>query len=125
MDKRFVESPNFLEWVRAHPPSWDETYVALQKTLMADPNVGRVMKGCGGLRKVRIPDPGRGKGKRGGARVIYLHVPEADWIYMMDIYDKNKREDLSPKKRKLLAELAAGYRAAAIASTLRSKEEES
>ena len=50
---------------------------ALQRELMNDPESGAVMPGCGGLRKIRIADPGRGKGKRGGARVIYLHVPEA------------------------------------------------
>ena len=47
---------------------------------MADPEKGDVIKGCGGLRKVRVADPKRKKGKRRGARIIYLHVPEARWF---------------------------------------------
>ena len=49
----------------------------------------------------------RGKGKRGGARVIYLHVPEAKWFFMLDIYDKDEQEKLSAGEKKTLSNLAA------------------
>jgi len=61
------------------------------------------MQGCGGLRKLRWFDTRRGKGKRGGLRVCYLHLPEVSKVYMMDIYEA---EDLSPAQRKLLAKVA-------------------
>jgi hypothetical protein len=74
---------------------------------MDNPKKGAVMPGCGGLRKVRTPDPKRGKGKRSGARVIYLHNPEAKWFYLLDIYDKDEREDLSAAQKQELSTLVA------------------
>jgi hypothetical protein len=124
MKKRFIESTAFTEWVQGHAPAWDETYAALQQRLMEGPDLGRVIPGCGGLRKARIADPKRGKGKRGGARIIYLHVPEADWIYLLDIYDKDERADLSPDEKKILAELAEQLKAEARAAAGRAPKAE-
>lgn len=77
----------------------------LQQELMDNPEKGAVMPGCGGLRKVRVADPKRGKGKRGGARVIYLYVPEAKWFFMLDIYGKDEKDDLSAGEKKSLLKL--------------------
>src|SRR5690348_3527472 len=55
----------------------DEALRSLQNLLLADPRRGDPIPGCGILRKLRFGEPGRGKGKRGGVRVIYLHTPEA------------------------------------------------
>ena len=49
----------------------DAAYLDLQNELMANPQAGDVIEGTGGLRKLRQADPRRGKGKRGGFRVIY------------------------------------------------------
>jgi hypothetical protein len=68
------------------------------------------MPGCGGLRKVRIADPRRQKGKRGGARVIYLHIPEANQFLMLDIYGKNEKDDLTSTEKKDLRDLAREYK---------------
>ena len=72
------------------------------------------MPGCGGLRKVRCGDPSSGKGKRGGLRIIYLYVPEAFRIDLIDVYGKDEKDDLSPHEKKLLARLAAATREEAI-----------
>ena len=64
------------------------------------------MPGCGGLRKIRAADPKRGKGKRGGARVIYLHVPAAKRFYLLDVYGKDEKADLSANEKKQLRQLA-------------------
>lgn len=82
--------------------------------LLEDPHAGAVMPGCGGLRKMRAPDRRRGKGTRGGLRIIYLDVPERDWVFMLDIYDKDERDDLTAVERKQLAALAAALRHTAI-----------
>jgi hypothetical protein len=74
--------------------------------LMDNPDRGDVMPGCGGLRKIRTADPRRGKGKRGGARVIYLYVPEAKWFFMLDAYDKDEQDDLTAAEKKVLSGLA-------------------
>lgn len=64
------------------------------------------MPGCGGLRKLRMPDAGRGKGKRGGFRVIYLDLPEVARIHLIKLYDKSEKDDLSSDDRKILRTLA-------------------
>lgn len=99
----FIESTEFTKWVASDLP--DETYAELQEELMDNPEKGAVMPGCGGLRKVRVADPKRGKGKRGGARVIYLYVPEAKWFFMLDIYGKDEKDDLSAGEKKSLLKL--------------------
>jgi hypothetical protein len=104
----FIESTEFTQWVSAHLP--DDAYAALQQELLDDPLKGRVMPGCGGLRKIRTPDPRRGKGKRGGARVIYLYVPEAKCFFMLDVYDKDEQEKLSSSEKKTLAALATEFK---------------
>jgi hypothetical protein len=108
MKKTFIETTSFTKRVASFLD--DETFAVLQLELMVDPQKGKVMPGCGGLRKVRIGIPGRGKGKRGGARVIYLDVPEANWILLLDIYGKDEKDDLTASQKKLLRELAQAFK---------------
>ena len=92
----------------------DKAYSELQKELTEAPKRGDVMKGCGGLRKVRMKDVSRGKGKRGGARVIYLYITEVDRIDFIAIYGKNEQDDLTVKQKRELKELAARAKGEAI-----------
>jgi len=114
MKATFVETTEFTRAVADFLP--DEAYAKLQQRLMVNPDEGKVMPGCGGLRKVRTADPKRGKGKRGGARVIYLHVPTAKRFYLLDIYGKDEKEDLSAAEKKQLRQLAEQLKKEAIAS---------
>ena len=68
------------------------------------------MQGTGGLRKIRWPDPRRGKGKRGGLRVIYLYLPMARLIVFLDVYDKDEAEDLTTEDKKTFSVLAKAIR---------------
>lgn len=117
MRATFVEVTGFTEALAGLLP--DEDYARLQIQLMGDPEAGDVMPGCGGLRKVRTPDPLRRKGKRGGARVIYLHVPEARRFYMIDVYGKDEKDDLSAAEKKVLKKLAGRLAAEAVAANRR------
>jgi len=108
MNAVFIESKEFTEWVSEYLP--DEAYAQLQQELMDNPQKGTVMPGCGGLRKVRSGAPRLGKGKRGGARVIYLYAPEARWFFMLDIYDKDEQEKLSAAEKNVLAKLAQEFK---------------
>src|SRR5580700_5731939 len=103
MNLTFVEMPWFTERLKSRLD--DESYRAFQNELSANPEKGKTMGGCGGLRKVRFGDPSRGKGKRGGLRVIYLYVPEAFRIDLIDIYGKDEKDDLTPAEKKILARL--------------------
>jgi hypothetical protein len=82
----------------------DETYGELQAELVKDATRGKVIQGTGGLRKIRMA--ARGKGKRGGARVIYCFVPVDETIYMIFVYDKGEADDLTSDQKKTLKVLA-------------------
>jgi hypothetical protein len=74
----FVELPLFTEQITNLVD--DAVYGLFQKDLMRQPDRGDVISQSGGLRKVRMRLPGRGKS--GGARVIYLHLPKYDTIVL-------------------------------------------
>lgn len=107
----FIETAAFT--ARASQFFSDDNYSELQALLMNAPDAGKVIPGCGGMRKIRLSDPKRGKGKRGGMRLIYLNVPEHDWIFLVEIYNKGERETLGPKQKKHLREIAEQCKAAA------------
>lgn len=81
----------------------DDEYTALQTLLMARPDVGKVIRGSGGIRKLRWAI--RGKGKSGGARVIYYWVPRKDHIYLLTAYTKGEREDIDADTLKRIRRL--------------------
>jgi mRNA-degrading endonuclease RelE of RelBE toxin-antitoxin system len=100
MRATFVETKSFT----ASLPDYltDEEYRALQQVLLENPMAGDVMQGTGGFRKLRWPDSRRGKGKRGGLRVIYYWIGQDKKIWMFAIYDKDEMADLSPSEKKAL-----------------------
>ena len=74
-----------------------------QLALLLRPEAGKIIRGSGGLRKIRWKYVS--SGKRGGLRIIYFwDVPE-DRIYMLLIYKKSKQEDLTPNQLKILRNL--------------------
>ena len=97
----FVEFPNFTK--RVTELLSDEEYRRLQAALIANPQLGDLIRGTGGLRKARWAAHGRGK--RGGVRVIYYWVTKRHQMLMLLIYPKNARDDLTADERKLLAKL--------------------
>ncbi len=120
--KTFVETTEFSKWQPRFLPGG--SYAELQKELVANPQKGDVMPGCGGLRKARIADPKRQKGKRGGARVIYLHIPEAGQFLMLDVYGKGEKDDLTPAEKKDLRELAREYKRLIIEAAKQANQEQ-
>jgi hypothetical protein len=81
----------------------DDEYRLLQEELVARPDAGRLIRGAGGLRKVRWA--AKGHGKRGGIRVIYYwHVAE-DQLLMLLAYAKNEQDDLTPRQRAVLRKI--------------------
>jgi hypothetical protein len=78
----------------------DDEYKQLQLTLLARPETGAIIRGSGGLRKVRWSI--RGRGKRGGVRVIYYWVTAQDRLLMLLIYAKNVQDNLSPEQLRTL-----------------------
>lgn len=94
----FFEAPWFTEDLEDYLT--DEEYRQLQEYLSANPRSGDVIRGTGGIRKIRWMQESRGKGKRGGVRVIYFFLASDNRILMISIYDKDTRDDLSTRDRK-------------------------
>ena len=95
---RFVETPMFTTALQRHLE--DEQYRHLQIALMLRPEQGAVMRGSGGLRKVRWAKAGAGK--RGGFRIIYYWAPAEGAFYMLYIYSKAEQQDLTPTQMRVL-----------------------
>lgn len=70
----------------------DDEYRSLQDALAENPQLGEVIQGTGGFRKMRWADQRRGKGKRGGLRVVYFYFEEDEQIWMLTVYGKDEAE---------------------------------
>jgi len=80
----------------------DDEYRQLQVEMQANPLAGDVMPRTGGFRKLRWQDTRRGKGKRGGLRVIYYWLSDDGQFWMFAIYDKDELENLTSDQEKAL-----------------------
>jgi hypothetical protein len=96
-----IETSLFTKQVRVAMS--DEEFRALQLHLMLRPDAGDLISGSGGLRKLRWRLPGRGK--RGGARIIYFWSSAAGRIFLLYLYPKNVRSDVSPAELRILRKL--------------------
>ena len=99
----FVELPPF-ERYRADYLD-DDAFLRLQRLLMTNPEAGALISGAGGLRKLRFGDERRGKGKRGGLRVIYYWWDAGLQFWLFTIYDKDEMSDLTKAQRETLKQM--------------------
>ena len=84
----------------------DDEYRALQNTLVENPERGDIIKGGGGIRKLRHAVQGRGKS--GGVRVIYYWVKDDHQIFMLVVYPKTKKDNLTDRETAILRECVKG-----------------
>ena len=78
----------------------DDDLSQLQKAISEKPQGHPVIRGTGGVRKIRVALEGRGKSN--GVRVIYGDFPEHGIVYLFDAYPKSEKEDITEDERKLL-----------------------
>jgi hypothetical protein len=98
-----AETPLFL---RQAAGVWDEAeHDAFVTFIASNPTVGVVIPEAGGVRKVRWSRSG--SGKRGGARVIYFYHDAGRPLYLLMVYAKARREDLTPDEKRTVRALAA------------------
>ena len=98
----FVELPAFARRLADYLD--DEDYRRLQNALLDNPETGDVIKDAGGLRKMRFADARRGKGKRGGLRIIYYLWLGGRQFWMFTLYDKDEMDDMTVKERHAFAD---------------------
>ncbi len=104
----FIETKIFTQQITSLMS--DPEYRILQNDLLADPKAGNVIENSGGLRKIRFGIKGRGKGKRGGVRIIYFYHDVKDRIYLLVSYRKNEKDDLSAKELEILRNITRGLK---------------
>jgi hypothetical protein len=102
----FIETPIFTEAITKFIS--DDSYLELQKHLADNPEVGSLIQGTGGLRKIRWS--AKGHGKRGGIRIIYYYYVINSVVYMFLAYPKNEKDNLTPKEKKYLKLLLEDYK---------------
>jgi hypothetical protein len=98
-----IETPEFLS--AASRLFDDAEHAALIVYLATHPTAGSIIRGTGGIRKVRWALAGRGK--RGGARVIYFFHSDRMPLVALTTFAKNEREDLTPRDRNTLRQVTA------------------
>lgn len=99
MTREFVETDLFRKTWRAMGLKDDELAV-LQDMILMNPHIGDVIPDTGGARKLRIQLEGRGK--RGGARVIYVDIFESEVIYLLLAYPKNVQDNMTQAQKKTI-----------------------
>jgi len=96
----FIETSAFTKRVTGYLT--DDEYLGLQMFLLERPDAGQIVRGAGGVRKLRWAMTGRGKS--GGLRVIYYWRVSNDEIWLLTMYSKNERENISSHILKQIAE---------------------
>jgi hypothetical protein len=96
-----VETPVFTR--RVLKLISDESYRGLQQALVANPELGEIIRQSGGLRKLRWARAGRGK--RGGVRAIYYWSAAHNVLLMLLVYGKNEQDDLTHEQLRVLRSL--------------------
>jgi hypothetical protein len=106
-----IETPTYQRSAERAGLTEDER-IAIVSLVAANPTAGDVMEGTGGARKLRIA--GRGKGKSGGYRVITFYAAEDVPIFLLDLYAKGEKANLTKAERNalhaILSTLADEYR---------------
>jgi len=92
-----------VEWRRLKLK--DEDLQTLERKLLENPEAGDVMAGTGGLRKFRFAPPSLHRGKSGATRVCYAWYPEHQRIYLVMLYAKNDKGNLTSSERNEVREL--------------------
>lgn len=103
MNRTFIQTETFTK-------KWDDLGLndddlrSLEQYLLNNPKTGAELIHGSGIRKIRIPI--NGHGKRGGARVIYIDIEIKESIYLLDVYAKNEKENLTQNEISILSKLA-------------------
>jgi hypothetical protein len=96
----FIESLAFTRRLQRLPgDTAGELLNSIQRDLLANPQRGVVIPGLAGVRKARISNPARGKGKRGGYRYLYLYLEKRRHFHLLILLDKNEQEDTNDAQK--------------------------
>ena len=104
MTREFVYVKKFSEkWVKLGLT--DDDLLPLEKFIMENPSAGVVVRGTGGLRKLRwaLPD----KGKSGGVRIAFIDIVLREKVYMLDLFPKSEKDNYNDAEKMVLKQLVS------------------
>ncbi len=107
MTRKFIYTEPFRRCWKAMGLN-DDSLLVLEAALLENPQIGDVIEGTGGARKIRIQLEGRGKS--GGGRVIYLDVFEQENLYLLFAYPKSVQENLTADQKKAIRKMIEAIR---------------
>jgi hypothetical protein len=100
----FIELVPFTRRLQALAKEHSEdVLLEIQNDLLANPKCGKVVEGTAGVRKARVANPARGKGKSGGFRYLYFYIEQEGQIFLLMIFSKDEQDDLTREQKKKLA----------------------
>lgn len=82
----------------------------IENEILKNPETGDIVAGTGGVRKFRLSDEARGKGKRGGIRVFYLDLPHTEKTYLLFLLKKGEAADLTGLEKAMIRELVSALK---------------
>lgn len=108
MIRTFIETQIFKSLIDQHNDKNLESNI--KKDILENPTRGDIVTGTGGIRKFRVADHYRSKGKRGGFRVLYLDLPTVERTYLLFLYTKDELENISSNQKVQLRKIVEGIK---------------
>ena len=102
MKRAFVYLPAFEKELKNIGLDRDDE-IDIEQEILDNPEIGKVMKGTGGVRKFRKALSNTGK--RGGVRIVYVDFPKYGKVYLIELFSKNEKENLTKEERNDLKKL--------------------
>ena len=105
MERRIIETRDFSKAIKVLLKKRQllySDYEDFRKELASNPEYGDLVTGTGGVRKIRLKSSSTGKS--GGFRICYYYLVRNERIYLIDLYAKNKKENLTMAEKKMLKE---------------------
>ena len=107
MKRIFVYTDLIEELLKNEFENSDDLSRLIENEILKNPETGDIVQGTGGVRKFRVADETRGKGKRGGLRVLYLDLPHVAKVYLLFILKKGEADNIGTDDKKLIKQLVS------------------
>ena len=103
MRKTFIETSSFSSSLKEAQKTDPELLLRIQQAILLNPEVGDIIRGAGGARKMRVSEKGRGKS--GSYRTVYYDFTREGEVFLIALYKKNEKSTITESEKKIIAAL--------------------
>ena len=103
MKRSFIETSSFSKSIREFSKDDPDLLLRIQQAILSNPEVGDLVSGSSGARKLRIA--AKGRGKSGSYRTIYYDFNKDGEVYLIALYGKNQKSNISEDEKKIISKL--------------------